>query len=306
MSIQIEDLIKDELKNAYVIENGIFKFIPNTSYSEGNFSKLRDLYGEHQQDSKNGTTHRFETILKRTNWPTSKFKDKLILECGCGAGPDTEILLSLGAKVVSVDLTRLEVTKMNLGQNKNSLLVQASIDNLPFKKDLFDIVFCHRVIQHTPDPEKVLDHIMSFVKFKGDIFIHSYGYSFLQFFRWKYFLRPITKRLPSEALYFIIQKSSTFLFAITTLMIRLGKIGKAINYFFIPFENYSQNKHLKSKPKKWLIQYGTMVTFDYLSPTYDKPLSPSVMKKLSLKHLDNKGVKYEIIKNKDLTLLRSI
>ena len=122
-------------------ENDIAKYTPNFSYSTGNFSKLREKFGEVQQDSINGTHHRLDTILSRTNWNKDDFKNKTVLECGCGAGPDTEILLSLGAKVVAVDLTSVEVTKKNLGENQNYALLQASIDDLPLKKDSFDIVY---------------------------------------------------------------------------------------------------------------------------------------------------------------------
>src|SRR5688572_12160459 len=78
------------------IRNGIPRFTPDHSYSTGNFSRLREKHATLQMDSKNGTTDRLNTLLHRTNWPKDFFKGKTILECGCGAGPDTEILLDLG------------------------------------------------------------------------------------------------------------------------------------------------------------------------------------------------------------------
>lgn len=287
-------------------ENGIAKYTPNVSYSTGNFSKLREKFGEVQQDSINGTHHRLDTILSRTNWSKDDFKNKTVLECGCGAGPDTEILLSLGAKVVAVDLTSAEVTKKNLGENQNYALLQASIDDLPLKKDSFDIVYCHRVLQHTPNPAKTLDHILRFVKPEGKVFVHSYGYSLFQFFRWKYFLRPITKRMPSKLLYNIINFFGPFLYYLSSFFYKFGKVGKGINYFLIPFENYSNIPHLKNKPKNWLINYGIMITFDYLSPRYDSPIKPSIMREISKKHLDIKSIDFEVYTDKSTTLLRSI
>lgn len=287
-------------------ENDIAKYTPNFSYSTGNFSKLREKFGEVQQDSINGTHHRLDTILSRTNWNKDDFKNKTVLECGCGAGPDTEILLSLGAKVVAVDLTSVEVTKKNLGENQNYALLQASIDDLPLKKDSFDIVYCHRVLQHTPNPAKTLDHILSFVKPEGKVFVHSYGYSLFQFFRWKYFLRPITKRMPSKLLYNIINFFGPFLYYLSSFFYKFGKVGIGINYFLIPFENYSNIPHLKNKPKDWLINYGVMITFDYLSPKYDSPIKPSIMREISKNHLDIKNIDFEVYTDKSTTLLRSI
>jgi len=88
-------------KHRFVIRNGIPRFTPDISYSE-NFALLREKHAELQLDSRNGTTDRYDTILDRTQWPIEFFKGKTVLECGCGAGPDTEILLLLGCKVVSV------------------------------------------------------------------------------------------------------------------------------------------------------------------------------------------------------------
>jgi SAM-dependent methyltransferase len=68
----------------------------------------------------------------------------VVLECGCGAGPDTEILLKLGARVVSVDLAGVDVAQNNLGEQESLCLEQASIENLPFNTASFDIVFCHK------------------------------------------------------------------------------------------------------------------------------------------------------------------
>jgi len=73
--------------------NGILRFTPNLSYSTGDFSKLREKHAQLQLDSVNGTDDRESTILMRTNWPREYFQGKLILECGCGAGADTEALL---------------------------------------------------------------------------------------------------------------------------------------------------------------------------------------------------------------------
>jgi 2-polyprenyl-3-methyl-5-hydroxy-6-metoxy-1,4-benzoquinol methylase len=162
------------------INNGVIRFTPDISYSSGNFSKLREKHATLQLDSMNGTADRMETILSRTAWPKEFFKGKTILECGCGAGADTEVLLKLGAKVISVDIAGVDVCRKNLGDHPNLMYIQASIMDLPFLKKSFDIVWCHRVIMHTPDPVKTIDHILGFVKEGGDAFIHLYAKSWQQ------------------------------------------------------------------------------------------------------------------------------
>lgn len=292
--------------NEIRFSNGIAKLSPDISYSTGNFSLLREKHSLLQFDSINKTNHRLNTILSRTKWSKNFFKNKLILECGCGAGPDTEILLKLGAKVLSIDIAGLEITNKNIGNNNNSQLLQASLMDLPLKKNHFDIVFCHRVLQHTPNPKKVLNNILKYVKPNGDIFIHSYSKGWHQILRWKYILRPITKNIPPKNLYTIIKRTSLFFFRITNFINKFGKIGRAFNHFFIPFLNYRNNKFFEKKSNKWIIEYGIHDTFDALSPKYDSPLSQNEIRKISSNILDEKSIKYEIFKTRSITLLRSI
>lgn len=275
--------VKDEYlcssNRRFIIRNGIPRVTPDISYSE-NFGLLREKHNELQLDSRNGTTDRYDTILDRTQWPVEFFKNKTVLECGCGAGPDTEILLSLGCKVVSADLAGVDIAKRNVNDNPNVQFVQTSITDLPLKKKSFDIVFCHRVLQHTPDPEKTLTYILQFVKDEGAVFVHSYANTFYQRFRWKYFLLPVTRKLRTETLYKIIKWYSKPLFYFTTLMGKT-KIGRMFNYFFVPFHNYRHLAKFKNKSNEFLIEYGIHNTFDALSPRYDKPIKISAMQKIA-------------------------
>lgn len=284
------------------IENGIPRFSPNSSYSTGNFSKLRDEFASLQMDSKNGTTLRMDTILKRTGWPKEFFQGKTILECGVGAGPDTEILLALGAKVVAADIAGLEVAKNNLGDNPNLQLIQASITDLPLKKKSFDIVFCHRVLQHTPDPKETLDHILQYVKDDGAVFVHSYSKNFKQMCRWKYVMRPITKRLDSEKLFKFVKAYSKPAFKVTKFLNSFF-LGKAFSWFFIPFLNYRHNPNFADKSDEFMLEYGVHDTFDALSPRYDQPIGIKNMRKIATKYLKKP---FEVVDKYGVTLLRSI
>lgn len=275
---------EDSLKNM-IIENEIPRFTPNISYSTGNFSKLRELHATLQLDSVNETNDRRSTLFLNTGWPEFFFKDKVVLECGCGAGPDTEILLSLGAKVIAVDIAGLNIAKINLKNNQKLQLVQANIGELPFKKKTFDIVFCHRVIQHTPYPAKVLEHILDFVKDDGAVFVHSYAATFAQYCTWKYILRPITKRLNPENLYKLIKFNSKPLFYLSGFISKFGKPGKYFNHVFIPFMNYRNVPYFKNKTKEFIIEYGIHDTFDALSPKYDRPIRAKIMEQIASEKL---------------------
>lgn len=286
--------------------NGIYRFTPDISYSSGNFSMLREQHAKLQLDSENGTKDRLKSILERTQWPPEFFKDKLILECGCGAGPDTEVLLKLGAQVVSVDIAGVDACKSNIGENPNHLIFQASIDDLPFKNKSFDIVWCHRVLQHTPSPEKTLDHILSFVKEDGAVFVHSYGRSFSQMFSWKYALRPITARLDPEFLYRMVKAWVPPLYWFTNVLRRippdfLGRNLFKIAYHLVPIRNYRFVPEFANKDDAFILEYAVHDTFDCLSPRYDSPLGARSFHEIAKKHLHNE---FEVV-GVDTTFLRT-
>jgi len=282
------------------IRHGIPRFSPDISYSSGNFSLLRERHAKLQLDSINGTRDRLETILSRTNWPRDFFKDKTILECGCGAGPDTEVLAGLGAYVLAVDLSGLDIAKKNV-PHPNVQFVQADIMNLPLRRKSFDIVFCHRVLQHTPNPGECLQSILSFVKDSGAVFVHSYAFHFAQLFRWKYVLRPITKRIAADRLYQTIRGYATTGFRVTRLLNKYT-ITRYIAWVLIPFLNYRHQPAFKDKSDEYLIEYGIHDTFDALSPKFDRPLPWWRMRKIATQSLQ---ADFEIVRTPTITLLRS-
>ncbi|MHB9881291.1 class I SAM-dependent methyltransferase [Pacificimonas sp. ICDLI1SI03] len=297
--IKSNELIFDDV--VIPLEDGIPRFIQGGSYSAGNFEKLRTAHATLQLDSRNGTTDRYDTILRRTGWSPDFFKGKTVLECGCGAGPDTEILLAMGAKVVAVDLAGLDVARANLGDRPDLCLVQASIADLPLLPHSFDIVFCHRVIMHTPDPKVTLDHILRFVKPDGAVFVHSYSRDIFQMARWKYVLRPLTKRMSPERLYRMIHRAAPVMFRLTQVLNR-SRLGRRISWHFLPFLNYSAKPEFSGMSDVAMLEYAVHDTFDALSPPYDSPLSERDFKEAADMHL--KG-DWEVETGSAITLLRS-
>lgn len=281
--------------------NGVPRFSPDESYSDGNFAKLREEHAVLQFDSKNGTTDRDQTISNRTGWPKEFWKGKTVLECGCGAGPDTEILRNWGATVIAVDIAGSDIAKQNLNDDENIQIVQGSILDLPFKKHSFDIVFCHRVLQHTPNPHETLDHILQFVKPDGAVFVHSYARTWIQMFRWKYALLPFTRKVESEKLYNFVKGYAPTAMKVTGFFRKIPG-GRAVNHFFIPFLNYRHAKQFESLTDERVMEIGVHDTFDALSPPYDHPISAKDMRKIAEKHLTQS---FEIEERHMVTLLRT-
>jgi 2-polyprenyl-3-methyl-5-hydroxy-6-metoxy-1,4-benzoquinol methylase len=284
------------------VTNGIPRFVGDADYCADSFGKLRQRHATLQLDSVNGTSDRYRTILERTGWDPSFFKNKTVLECGCGAGPDTEILLRLGAKVLAADLAEVDVAKDNVQQQGQVGFIQADIANLPLKPGSFDIVFCHRVLQHTPDPPKTLAHILQFVKPGGAVFVHSYARSIWQMMRWKYLLRPITKRMEGEKVYNMVCGYGPLAFRLTNGLAKIPG-GKLLDYVFVPFLNKRSLEKFADLSDEEIYWYSVHDTFDALSPAYDQPISAKLMNQIAKQYLDRP---FEIERRKTVTLLRSI
>jgi len=126
-------------------------------------------------------------------------RGKHVLECGCGAGRFTEILLELGAYVTSIDLSdAVEANLKNFPNNKTHRVAQADIAALPFGAKQFDVVFCLGVVQHTPNPEATLAHLYDHVKPGGALIVDHYTWSLSWCTKTSLLIRQFAKRLRPE------------------------------------------------------------------------------------------------------------
>jgi SAM-dependent methyltransferase len=104
------------------------------------------------------------------------FKDKLVLEGGCGKGRHTRIASDWGAKeVVGIDLSSAVESAFAATRDlPNVHIVQADIFKLPFKR-AFDYAFSVGVLHHTPDPKAAFVSLANKVKSGGNISAWIYG-----------------------------------------------------------------------------------------------------------------------------------
>ena len=122
-----------------------------------------------------------------------------VLEAGCGAGRFTEVLLSTGACVTSVDLSSaVEANQENFPQNERHRVVQADITRLPFAPRQYDLIFCLGVVQHTPKPEQAIAKLYEQVRPGGWLVIDHYTYELSRFTKTAPLFRQVFRRLPPE------------------------------------------------------------------------------------------------------------
>jgi len=130
-------------------------FVPSDDYA-ANFGAQWNRFLKTQLDSYTGlpiSRDRLRRCLGEELWP--QLRGKVILECGCGAGRFTEVLLAEGAKVMSVDLSvAVDANARNCPISENHRIAKADLTRLPFAPRQFDVVICIGVIQHTRIPRR--------------------------------------------------------------------------------------------------------------------------------------------------------
>jgi len=87
------------------------------------------------------------------------FKDaKTILDYGCGIGVDSNELIKLGHKVLSVDF---DCPSMDVGIKLHPKVDFWSLDRMNLKGN-FDLVLAMDLIGHVPDVQDILDRLISY------------------------------------------------------------------------------------------------------------------------------------------------
>lgn len=104
------------------------------------------------------------------------FRDRIILDAGCGKGRHAELSARFGAReVIGVDLSdAVEAAYANTRQLPNVHIVQADIYNLPFLQP-FDYAYSIGVLHHLPDPARGFASVSSHLKPGGRVSAWVYG-----------------------------------------------------------------------------------------------------------------------------------
>lgn len=103
------------------------------------------------------------------------FKDKLVLDAGCGMGRHLYYACKAGAETIGVDFSRaVDVAYQNTRNLPNAHVVQADITRLPFRPETFDLVYSLGVIHHLPDPDLALTGLIKYLRPGGDLQIFVY------------------------------------------------------------------------------------------------------------------------------------
>ncbi len=182
------------------VTRGIPRFTPNSSYAD-HFGAQWARFRLTQLDSHTGLAVSRERLLRCLGDRTAKKLAGLqVLECGCGAGRFTEVLLAEGARVTSIDLSSaVDANAITFPPGGFHRIAQADIMRMPFDDRCFDLVLCLGVIQHTPNPERTIAVLCDKVAVGGTLVIDHYTWSLGWYTKSAPWIRQLVKRLSPAA-----------------------------------------------------------------------------------------------------------
>jgi 2-polyprenyl-3-methyl-5-hydroxy-6-metoxy-1,4-benzoquinol methylase len=218
-----------------------------------------------QVDSATGNTESRDRFSHGAGWPTSMVGET-ILEAGCRF---TEIMLGTGARLISFDYSAASDVTHDSFAAKGANVCQASIYDMPYRRESFDRVFCYGVIQQTPDVKKSFLALVDMVKPGGHIAVDVYD-AWKWIFHSRYRVRWFTKRMNQEKLLEWRRK-------VVPAYMKIMPPLHPYNQIFVPIKDYRGAR--PGFTDEHLVEYSILDTFDMLAPEYDQPKSRGAMKR---------------------------
>lgn len=201
-------------------------------------------------------------ILKFADF--KKYKNKAVLEIGCGIGTDGIEFIKNGANYFGIELSnnsldifreRIKVLKLS---NKKITLLQSSVENFKDVPQInYDLIYSFGVIHHTPNMKKAFDEIYKLANKKTLIKIMLYAKN-----SYKNFMLDITNyRYESQNNCPVVYKTDTN--DLEKLVKNRFKILEVSQDFIFPYQIKPYKKNIYRKIKHF--EHMPSKVFDKLS-----------------------------------------
>lgn len=103
------------------------------------------------------------------------FRDKRVLDAGCGGGQHTSFVAPYAKEIVGVDLNAVSVAQERCKHLPNATFVEGDLAQVSFD-ELFDMVYCIGVIHHTDSPEATFKNLARLTKSGGKTMVWAYSH----------------------------------------------------------------------------------------------------------------------------------
>lgn len=267
--IESAELVTPDGTHRYPVIRFVPRFVPRENYAD-NFGFQWNRFRQTQLDSHTGRPISQQRFYSFTGWTPDMLRGRRVLDVGCGAGRFTEIALAAGAEVTAVDFSSaVDACWLNNGPNPALDVVQADVYSLPFEPGTFDFVYCLGVLQHTPDPRAAFLSLPRQLRAGGRLAADLYPREDLNVFHPRYWLRPVTTRLPRATLFRIVERIVPVLLPVSNLVGRVPRVGRKLRNI-VPVANYRDVLDLSPQQQA---EWSVLDTFDWYSPQYDQPQS---------------------------------
>lgn len=163
------------------------------------------------------------------------FRDKRVLDAGCGSGQHISIVAPYAREAVGVDLNASNIAKRRNATNTNVSIIDGDVATITFPIT-FDVVYCIGVIHHTDNPDATFENLARLTAPGGRTIIWTYSHegNYLNSTLVEGVKRLIVSKLPKPVIRAISILLTAFIY-IPVYTIYLLPLR------FLPFYEYFQN-----------------------------------------------------------------
>lgn len=142
-------------------------------------------------------------FFREVDLEPAALKTLSVLDAGCGNGQLTNALGAYADRVVGFDMsTSVDIAEMKRTAD-NVRFAHGDLENPPFDKESFDVVYCSGVLHHNPDTKAVFMAVADLVKPGGRFYCWLYRVDFsllpIATLTISETVRAVVCRLPSRA-----------------------------------------------------------------------------------------------------------
>lgn len=188
-------------KTSFPVLRGIPRFIEGIK----NEADLRKVYADsfgHQWTTYNWLreedAYEFEQIM---DMKPSALTGKIVFDAGCGGGRFARVVAPHCKEFFGLDFSIAVDKAYELCRHlPHAHFIQCDVNRQPFKKGVFDFVYSHGVLHHTPDTKKSFDNLPALVKPGGTFYVAVFRKAFAPLRVLDVALRTAVHRLPIPVL----------------------------------------------------------------------------------------------------------